>query len=96
MPVVVDAGTLNPKFEYRNSKQIPMTQIRMTKTAAPRSDPVRFDKFSGIGAAYLFWSFEHSDFEFVSKFGFRASGLSMLLPLSKMRDDAQRRRIPVP
>ena len=53
----------NPKFEYRNSKQIQMTKMQMIKTK----------KKDRIVSRCLVLNFEHLDFEFVSDFGFRAS-----------------------
>jgi len=48
----------NPKFEYRNSKQIPMTEFLMTKTSYLSS------------RTSLFLDFDYSEFDIVSDFEF--------------------------
>ncbi len=67
----------NPKFEYRNSKQIQMTKIQMTKTRPLRGIYKKFlsNFFQKVGRRRHVLNFEHLKFGFVSDFGFRASDL---------------------
>ena len=64
-------GRGNPKFEYRNSKQIQMNKIRITKTEKP------WCRFGFV------LNFEHSNFNIVSDFGFRYSDLGHHLRVSE-------------
>ena len=52
--------SINSKSEYRNSKQIRMTKIQITKT-------------SPMDTRAVVLNFEPSDFDIVSDFGFRDS-----------------------
>jgi hypothetical protein len=78
MNMEVDKIIKNSKFEYRNSKQIQMTEIPMTKSLR-RGHPIPYKKnpvnnYSDNqyqGAFVL--NFEHLNFDIVSDFGFRAS-----------------------
>jgi len=58
-----DGEKINPKHEIRNSKQIQMTKIQMTKTVNP-----------GWQIAFV-WNFEFLYLGFVSDFDIRISNL---------------------
>ena len=59
----------NSKSEYRNSKQIQISNVPMTKTIST----------SKCLTSLLFGSFEFLSFDIVPDFGFRASGLKFFL-----------------
>jgi hypothetical protein len=64
-------GEKNPKHEIRNSKQIQMTKIQMTKTV------------NAMRQLVFVWDFEPLDLGFVSDFDIR---ISNLLSLSDNRE----------
>ncbi|NIM18410.1 MAG: hypothetical protein GTO45_41045 [Candidatus Aminicenantes bacterium] len=78
----------NPKFEYRNPKQIQMTKIQMTKKKKFQITNPKLQTNSKLQITmtktkpqlsehhtFFVLNFEHLDFGFVSDFGFRASDL---------------------
>ena len=64
---------LNPKSEYRNSKQIPNQNDPMSKTVGERHPRLVVVSGDETGRRFLFWSFEFKSFGFVSNFDIRIS-----------------------